>query len=176
MDMQNTRNPQKFEPHGNYQLYDIVCRSWYDWLMTSYWLPNLPPWPQNFIIKWHKVVYTTSCCYVSMIIVMYHGPGIPVYNCFINANKTVKNFDVTESGEAKITADGMYAQYNVHNTCVALRSWMMLCTTIITTGPQWLPWCGYLVNTATLEIHVDYSRYSFTGKWGISHHMDGDRI
>ena len=42
-----------------------------------------------------------------MIVAMYCGPGIPEYNCFINANKTVKNFDVTENGEAIINTDGM---------------------------------------------------------------------
>ena len=52
--------------------------------------------------------------------------------------------------------------------CVAVN---YVCTTILTVGPQWLPWCGYLVNTATLEIRVDYSRYSFTGKWSITHYM-----
>lgn len=34
--------------------------------------------------------------------------GIPEYNCFINASKTIKNFEVTESEEAELNADGIY--------------------------------------------------------------------
>ena len=33
--------------------------------------------------------------------------GIPEYNCFINVNKTVKNFEIAEGREAKITTDGI---------------------------------------------------------------------
>lgn len=85
--------------------------------------------------------------------------GIPEYNCFINVNKTVKNFEVTKDREAKIITDGTsVCAYDV--VC-----YVMECVIV---GPQWLPWCGYLINTVTLEIRVDYSRYSFTGKHIIS--------
>ena len=32
--------------------------------------------------------------------------GIPEYNCFINVNKTIKNFEIVEGGEAKVNTDG----------------------------------------------------------------------
>lgn len=29
---------------------------------------------------------------------------------------------------------------------------------------EWLPWCGLLMNTSSLELKVDYSRYSQLGE------------
>ena len=97
-------------------------------------------------------VYVLECILMGHIIVSL---GIPEYNCFINVNKTVKNFEISEGREAKITTDG--GPLYIYIICVHLQC----CITIV--DSKWLPWCGYLVNTITLEVRVDYSRYSFTG-------------
>ena len=56
--------------------------------------------------------------------------GIPEYNCFINAKKTVLNFEIDQDG---------YVHPLEH--------------------VQWIPWCGLLFNTRTLDVQTDFSRY-----------------
>ncbi|KAL5496927.1 hypothetical protein EMCRGX_G013305 [Ephydatia muelleri] len=56
--------------------------------------------------------------------------GIPEYNCFINAKKTVLNFEIDQDGF-------VHPLENV----------------------QWIPWCGLLINTQTLDMQTDFSRY-----------------
>ena len=50
------------------------------------------------------------------------------------------------------------------SVCISITVMNWVLCIIIIAGPQWLPWCGYLINTVTAEVCVDYSRYSFTGK------------
>ena len=61
--------------------------------------------------------------------------GIPEYGCSINHDKTLTNFDV-------VMPDGREVKR-------------------INVGERF-PWCGYLLDTVTLEVRSDFSRY--TGK------------
>lgn len=59
--------------------------------------------------------------------------GIPEYGCFINHDKTLTNYDA-------VTADGR----EVKKVSVGER----------------FPWCGFLLDTTTLEVSPDLSRYT----------------
>ena len=61
--------------------------------------------------------------------------GFEDYNCFVRWEKSPVNFDaVTPSGE-RVSRLG---------------------------ETSWFPWCNHLINTETLEIRCDYSRYKGT--------------
>lgn len=51
-------------------------------------------------------IYTS---WYQCVLIIDVAQGIPEYNCFINVNKTVKNFEIAEGSEAKISTEGTYS-------------------------------------------------------------------
>ncbi|CAB4384162.1 unnamed protein product [Rhizophagus irregularis] len=77
-------------------------------------------------------ISTNKANVIKFITVMHRGN--PEYRCIVNNKKSMVNFDLEISGE-KIN--------KVHN-------------------PGDFPWCGLLINTHTLNVKADYSRYVFS--------------
>lgn len=59
--------------------------------------------------------------------------GIPEYGCFINHDKTLTNYDVVAADGREVKRVGASEKF---------------------------PWCGFLMDTVTLEVSPDVSRYT----------------
>ena len=87
----------------------------------------------SLLLRWvddFLLITPQSALAVQFLDVMH--AGIPEYGCCINPDKTMVNFDAA-------TADGKQVKR-------------------ISQGDRF-PWCGYLLDTVTLEVRSDLSRY-----------------
>ena len=92
--------------------------------------------PDSLLLRWVDdfLLITPHKSLATKFLNVMHA-GIPEYGCFINRDKTLTNFDaVTDDGQ-EVKRIGASERF---------------------------PWCGYLLNTVTLEVRCDLSRY--TGK------------
>ncbi|XP_065897051.1 telomerase reverse transcriptase-like isoform X2 [Dysidea avara] len=110
----------------------LLCNYYYAAMEREY-LPTLDPSESVMIRLADDFLLITKSSSVAKKFYHKMVKGIPDYNCFINVNKTVKNFELLENGKVELVKN----------------------------GPQWIPWCGYLINTTTVEVRVDYSRMLF---------------
>ena len=71
----------------------------------------------------------------------------------MNPNKTSTNFTIGEDGSVRLDEESEYIH---HCYC----SFLLFPFHVVSVSEQWMPWCGLLINTRTLEVRSDYSRYT----------------
>jgi len=84
---------------------------------------------------------TTSIQHAETFVKKMHV-GFPDYGSFVNADKTMVNFDIQIEGKPLYKSS---------------KKWQVFGTEM----QDYFPWCGFLINTKTLEVQRDYTRYFF---------------
>ena len=92
--------------------------------------------PDSLLLRWVDdfLLITPDKSLAFKFLNVMHA-GIPEYGCFINRDKTQTNFDVVTGDGQEVKRIGASERF---------------------------PWCGYLLNTVTLEVLSDLSRYKGT--------------
>ena len=80
------------------------------------------------------------------------NPGHPKFGYFINQLKCKANFPLAFSDGTTVPQISVVLQRNLNLSIV-------LYAHKTDNGAKAMPWCGFLINAETLEVHADYAKY-----------------
>lgn len=111
----------------------MLCGHFYSHMERTH-LSDLSHDPNSLLLRWvddFLLITPQKSLAVKFLNTMH--TGIPEYGCFINRDKTLTNFDVVLADGQEVKRIGASDRF---------------------------PWCGYLLDTVTLEVRSDFSRYT----------------
>lgn len=110
----------------------MLCGYYYSQMEKSHLL-EIPQDPDSLLVRWVDdfLLITPEKSLANKFLTVMHA-GIPEYGCVINHDKTLTNYDA-------VTADGREVKR-------------------VKAGERF-PWCGFLLDTVTLEVSPDFSRF-----------------
>ncbi|KAL9972745.1 hypothetical protein ACROYT_G019110 [Oculina patagonica] len=111
----------------------MLCGFYYSQMERTH-LPEISQDPDSLLLRWVDdfLLITPQKSLADKFLNVMHA-GIPEYGCFINHDKTLTNYDA-------VTADGKEVKR--------------------VSASEKFPWCGFLLDTDTLEVSPDLSRYT----------------
>ena len=111
----------------------MLCGYYYSQMERTH-LSEISEDPDSLLLRWVDdfLVITPQKSLADKFLNVMHA-GIPEYGCFINHDKTLTNYDVVAADGREVKRVGASERF---------------------------PWCGFLLDTATLEVSPDISRYT----------------
>ena len=111
----------------------MLCGYYYSHMERTH-LSEISEDPDSLLLRWVDdfLFITPQKSLADQFLNVMHA-GIPEYGCFINHDKTLTNYDVVAADGREVERVGASERF---------------------------PWCGFLLDTVTLEVSADLSRYT----------------